>query len=294
VQGKISDFSIPDIFQLVASQGKSGSLKIRGEDRETVFLFADGLIVDVHPDRRAPSDLLGAMLVDGGVLTSEQLRRILSVQERAGKKLGEVLVEKEMITKDLLSRYLTLQIKESLFETLRLTEGEYRFEGFAVRVPPWMGTPLRPDILMMEGMQFLDEYPIYREKFPPGDFRVSRRRGEKIDPYALTEEERQIWKAIDFSTEPKRIFRKAVLTWFEGIKGLWMLLDRGLVEILDREEAKEEPGGAAREDLARRLRVADVRGIVWLIAAALTSAWIYTILLSPSATGAFAGWVRFF
>ena len=39
MQGKITDFSIPDIFQLVSSQGKSGSLSISGNDRVTVFLF---------------------------------------------------------------------------------------------------------------------------------------------------------------------------------------------------------------------------------------------------------------
>lgn len=294
MQGKISDFSIPDIFQLVASQGKSGSLKIRGEERETSFLFSEGLIVDVQPDQRAPASLLGAMLVDGGILTNEQLRRLLSIKEKSGKKLGEVLVDKEMITKELLCRYLTLQIKESLFDILRLTEGDYQFESFAVRVPSWMGAPLRTDVLMMEGMQYLDEYSIYREKFPPGDFRVTRRRGEKIDPYALSEEERLVWKAIEFSTEPQRIFRKAVLTWFEGIKALWMLLDRGLVEVVVQEEMKEEPGRDAREILSRKKRVGEFRAALWLIVAALASVWAYTILLSPAATSAFAGWVRFF
>ena len=48
MQGKISDFSIPEIFQLVSSQGKSGSLAISGNDRITIFLFSDGRIVDVH------------------------------------------------------------------------------------------------------------------------------------------------------------------------------------------------------------------------------------------------------
>ena len=69
MQGKISDFSIPDIFQLVSSQGKSGSLAVRGADFETVFLFSEGMIVDVQPDRRDPSGMLGTMLVDAGLLT---------------------------------------------------------------------------------------------------------------------------------------------------------------------------------------------------------------------------------
>lgn len=294
MQGKISDFSIPDIFQLVAGQGKSGSLNISGDDRETVFIFADGLIVDVRPDRRDPAGMLGAMLVDAGVITSEQLRRILAGQERGGKKLGEFLVGKKMISGETLARYLTLQIKESLFDTLLLKEGEYRFEGFAVRRPSWMTTPVRADALMMEGMQYLDEYPRFREKFPPGDFRVVRRRGEKIDPSALSEEERQLWKAIEFSPDPQRVFRKACMTWFEGIKALWLLLDRGLVAISVPEKQWEDPERAIKEEFARRRKIGIVRTAAWLVGAAVTAFWVYTILLSPAATIAFAAWVAFF
>lgn len=294
MQGKITDFSIPDIFQLIASQRKSGSLRIGDTEREAVFLFSDGLIVDVQPDRRDPSGMLGAMLVDAGLITREQLARILASRERGGKKLGEALVEKGMISGEALARYLSLQIKESLFEILKLKEGEYRFEGFAVHAPSWMTTPVRADVLMMEGMQYLDEYPIYREKLPPGDFRVVRKRGEKVDLAALSQEERRIWKAIEFSPEPQRIFRKSCITWFEGVKGLWSLFDRGLVEISATEDRGEEPGQAMREELARRRRVGYLRAVAWVAAGLVTATWVYTILLSPSATGMFAVWVRFF
>lgn len=294
MQGKISDFSIPDIFQLVASQGKSGSLAVRGADHETVFLFSEGMIVDVQPDRRDPSGMLGTMLVDAGLLTGEELRRFLAVQEKGGKKLGEALVEKGTISGETLARYHSLQIRESLFDALKLKEGEYRFHGFAVRPPAWMATPVRADVLMMEGMQYLDEYPRYREKFPPGDFLAVRRRGEKVDLAAISEEERRVWKALEFSAEPQRIFRKACLTWLEGIRALWSLRDRGLVEIARPEEKRHDPEQAIRLENERRRRIGYLRAAVWTVATAVTAAWIYRLLLSPDATSAFAMWVRFF
>jgi hypothetical protein len=294
MKGKISDFSIPDIFQLVSSQGKSGSLKIYGNDRETEFLFSDGQIVDVRPDRRDPAGMLGTMLVDAGLITGEQLRKILSAEQRGGKKLGEYLVEKRMVSGETIARYLSLQIRESLFEALKLKDGEYGFEGFAVRPPSWMTIPVRADVLMMEGMQYLDEYQRYREKFPPGDFRVVRRRGPKVDAAALSEEERRVWRAIEFSQEPQRIFRKACLTWFEGVKGLWLLQDRGLVDVFVEEERREDPERTIRELLARNRRIGYLRAGAWMFAAALTAFWAYVILLSPAATYAFARWIRFF
>jgi hypothetical protein len=295
MQGKIADFSIPEIFQLVSSQGKSGSLTISGNEQSTVFLFMDGRIIDVQPGRRDTRSLLGTMLRDAGYLTDGELKRFLEARGTGGgKKLGEILVERGKVPKEIISRYLALQIKECLFDVLTLRDGEYRFEGFAVRPVLWGGEPIRPDVLMMEGMQFLDEYPIYRQKFPPGPFRVVRRKGERVDPYAFQELERLLWKALDFSEEPERVFRKACLTGFEGIKGLASLYERGLVDIVTLETHAADPTHRIRKELAFRRRIAWMKAAMWLATAFVVAAWIRRMLLSPGTVELFAGWVKFF
>ena len=295
MQGKIADFSIPDIFQLVSSQGKSGSLAISGNDRVTIFLFSEGRIVDVQPDRRESKSLLGTMLRDAGYLTDSELKRVLFSQGAGGKKIGEILMEKGKISKEVLVRYLVLQVKECLFDVLTLGEGEYRFEGFAVRPAAWMGEPIRPDVLLMEGMQFLDEYPRFREIFPSGDFRVARKRGERVDPYVFSEDERILWKALDFSDDPERVYRKACLTGFEGIKALAALLHRGLIEV-----SATEPGDGVdtarrlRDEIVFRRRFDAIRMALWGAAAAAAAVWIYRGLLSRGAVRTFTAWVDFF
>lgn len=297
MQGKISDFAIPDIFQLISSQQKSGSLSIRGDDRETVFLFAEGQIVGVNPDqRRAQTGMIGNMLVDAGFLSAEEIRKLLAAQEKTGKKLGELLTEEGKVSREDLSRYLTLQVKESLFFALRIKDGDYRFESFAVRPPPWMRAPLRSDILLMEGMQFLDEYPILRGKFPPGKFQVARKKGEKIDAAVLSDDERLLWKHIDFSTDPWRVFRKGCVSWYEGVKALSALQDRGLVKVTPVEQAPdaEDPAARLRAELARRRQIARLKAGLWAAAALAAAWWLYATFLSPPATHPFANWVRFF
>jgi len=298
MQGKIADFGIPDIFQLVSSQGKDGSLAISGNDRVTIFLFAGGRIVDVQPDRRESKSLLGSMLRDAGYLTDSELKRFLSSQApqgTGGKKIGEILIEKGKITKEVLGRYLVLQVKECLFDVLTLREGEYRFEGFAVRPAAWAGEPIRPDVLLMEGMQFLDEYPRIRGIFPPGDFRVARKKGERVDMYVLTEEERVLWKALDFSEDPERVYRKACLTGFEGIKALAALLQRGLIEVSATEPGDRlDPARRLRDEIAFRRRFDAVRMALWGAAVAAAAAWVYRGLLSAGAFRTFSAWVDFF
>jgi len=295
MQGKIADFSIPDIFQLVSSQGKSGSLAISGNDRVTIFLFSGGRIVDVQPDRRGSKSLLGTMLRDAGYLTDSELKRYLSAQGTGGKKIGEILVEKGKVSKEIIARYLALQVKECLFDVLMLREGEYRFEGFAVRPVPWGGEPIRPDVLLMEGMQFLDEYPRYRGIFPVGDFRVIRKRGERVDPYAFSEEERILWKALDFSEDPERVYRKACLTGFEGIKGLASLLQRGLIEVSAAERGDGvDPARRLRDEIIYRRRFDAIRMALWGVAAVAAAVWAFRGLLSTGASRTFTAWVDFF
>ncbi|MHB1012024.1 MAG: DUF4388 domain-containing protein [Desulfobacteria bacterium] len=295
MQGKIADFSIPDIFQLVSSQGKSGSLAISGNERVTIFLFSGGRIVDVQPDRRESNSLLGTMLRDAGYLTDSELKRFLSSQGTSGKKIGEILVEKGKVSKEVVARYLVLQVKECLFDVLTLREGEYRFEGFAVRPVPWGGEPIRPDVLMMEGMQFLDEYPRLRGLFPPGEYRVVRKRGERVDPYVLSEEERILWKALDFSEDPARVYRKACLTGFEGIKALASLHQRGLIEVSVTETGpRADPGRRLRDEIAFERRFDAIRMALWGAASVAVAVWVYGGLFSVGAFRTFTAWVDFF
>src|SRR3989304_4180414 len=295
MQGKIADFGIPEIFQLVTSQQKSGALTILGDERETIFLFSEGKIVDVQPDRhKAPSTLIGNILVDAGYLTTEELQRILALQEKEKKKIGEILVEKGKISREALAQYLNLQVKDSLYFSLRIREGDYRFEVFAVRPPAWMATPTRGDRVLMEGMQFLDEYALIREKFPPERFKVVRKWGVKIDPMVLPSQERVVWGAVYFSSDPYQVFRKACLTWHEGLKALWGLWDRGLVEISPVDMETQEAGRAILEDIARRFSISCVRAAIWSVAAIVAGIWLNRILFSSPASHLLAGWAEFY
>jgi hypothetical protein len=146
----------------------------------------------------------------------------------------------------------------------------------------------------MEGMQFLDEYPLYRGKLPPGPFRVARRRGEKVDPKALSAEERAVWKALEFSDDPDRVFRKACITGFEGCKGLVSLLDRGLVEVGAVVREREDLARRLRMELSLRRRLDAALSVLWLGGGAVAAAWLYRSLLSPSTAGIFSEWTKFF
>jgi len=293
LQGKIEDFGLPDIFRLIFSQGKSGSLNISSADYSTNFFFSEGRIVDVQPIQpvRDYSSVLGIMLRDAGYITDNELRRVLKVMEKGkGKKIGDVLVEHGIVPRDVVSKYLALQIRERLFDVLAYKTGRFKFEEFAVRPSSWGGEPIHPNDLITEGMRFLNEYPVFRRKFPPGDFVVIRKTGERVNTELFSDDERIVWTALMFFDEPTKVFRKACMTVYEGIKPLSALYDRGLVNI----ELGPSPRMEAGKKMRRLKAGAAVRAMLWVSVAAVVFPWLRKLLISPESVQFFTSWMRFF
>ena len=297
MQGKIEDFSVPDIFRWISSQGKSGSLNISFEDCSTDFFFSEGRIVDVQPIQpvRGYYSLLGIMLRDAGYITDGELRHVLEVMEKGeGKKIGDVLVEQEIVPKDMVSRYLALQIKEGLFNVLTYKAGRYKFEGFTVRPASWGGEPIHPDVLIMQGMRFLDEHPVLRGKFPQGDFRAIRKTGASVDTDLFSDDERAVWKALAFSDEPAKVFRKACMTVLEGFRTLSALYDLGLLEIELASPPEVDASRRVRDKIRRLKAEGVIRAALWVGVAALVFPWLRKLLISPDSVQFFTSWMRFF
>jgi hypothetical protein len=147
----------------------------------------------------------------------------------------------------------------------------------------------------MEGMQYLDEYPRYRGIFPSGDFRVARKGRERVDPSVFSEGERNLWKALDFSEDPDRVYRKACLTGFEGIKAMAALLERGLIEVTATVSGdRVDPARRLRDEIAFLRRFDAIRMALWGAAMAAAAVWVYRGLLSLGAFRTFTAWVEFF
>jgi len=299
LQGKIGNLSVYNVFLLISSLRKSGTLNISSEDSAVNFFFSEGRIIDAQPIQpiRKHSSLLGMMLRDAGYITDDELERVLEIMGMGGgRKIGDVLIEQGMAPRDIVAKYLILQIKECLFDVLACKEGHYKFEKLTAQPASAGGELARPETLIMEIMQFLDEYPGLRQKFPLDDFRVLRKKEEHVDPNLFPDTERILWKALAFSEEPERVFRKACMTIFEGTKSLAALYDRGLVEIETVAKPNEDAARQAHEK--KRLRLmkwqAGIKAALWIGALVVALIWIIKLFLSPGTLQFFMSWTGFF
>ena len=93
LQGTIKDFGLPDIFQLIGLQRKTGILTLSNDrDKETVTVtFENGMVVMADSSGRRLEDRLGNVLVKQGKLSRERLEEALGVQKQTLQRLGHIL-----------------------------------------------------------------------------------------------------------------------------------------------------------------------------------------------------------
>ncbi|MDQ3452332.1 MAG: DUF4388 domain-containing protein [Actinomycetota bacterium] len=125
LQGTLGEFSLPDVFGLLALTKKSGMLKVASGGVEGRVEFTGGEVSFAVSDaRRLP---LGARLVGAGLVTEEQLR---AAGSGAGvQDLGSGLLEAGVADEVMLSKFVREQIVDAVFELLRLEEGTFAFDS---------------------------------------------------------------------------------------------------------------------------------------------------------------------
>src|SRR5258708_38696371 len=102
LEGTIKDFGLPDIFQLIGLQRKTGLLTLKhAQDQVTVF-FENGMVVNADSASKRLEDRLGNVLVKQGKLSKERLEEGLSPPKPTVQRPGRELIPQRHITsKDL-------------------------------------------------------------------------------------------------------------------------------------------------------------------------------------------------
>jgi hypothetical protein len=269
LQGTIRDFGLPDIFQLIGLQRKTGILTLSNDkDKETVTVtFENGMVVMADSSGRRLEDRLGNVLVKQGKLSRERLEEALAVQKQTLQRLGHILAGSSAITTRDLRDALQVQVGQIVFRVFRWRDGRYQFNAAeAVDYDRENFVPMSTDFILMEGIRMVDEWPIIEKKIPSFDmvFRPA------VDP-SLVEvgaaagaeagaaEERTVATStarIRLAAEEERVFRKV-----DGVRTVQGIIDatgsgefevcRTLFDFLNRNLiAPAGRGSAARAEQA--------------------------------------------
>ncbi len=257
LEGTLRDFSLADIFQLIALQHKTGLLNVRSPSDTVTLGFVDGMLVSAESSAQRLDTRLGTVLVKTRRLSAEDLRRALEIQSQTLQRLGFILLKNGFCTAQDLRDGLDIQIRRIAYGLFRWTDGDYVFEQTDhVDYDHESTTPLGVEQVLMEGARMVDEWPIVEKVVRSLDLVYQRvpvaqavipaddeepadnpdgaadraSRDSRLEPIRISRAEWAVYELVDGRRTVAEINEVTFLSEFDGCKAFYDLVSRGLIE----------------------------------------------------------------
>jgi hypothetical protein len=268
LEGTIKDFGLPDIFQLIGLQRKTGLLTLKHDQDQVTVYFENGMVVNADSASKRLEDRLGNVLVKQNKLSKERLEEALATQKQTLQRLGHVLTTQSYITQKDLKDAITVQVSQIVFKVFRWRDGEYHFEpAESVDYDRENFNPMSADFILMEGIRMVDEWPIIEKKIPSMDIvfkpavdpstievggggeedalgglgasEPKRSAASSSNKIRLTPDEERIFRKADGTNTVQAIIDAVGLSEFDTCRILFDLLNRNLISTVGRGAAKQ-------------------------------------------------------
>src|SRR5262245_4037260 len=277
LEGTIKDFGLPDIFQLIGLQRKTGLLTLTNEKENVTVTFENGMVVMADSSAKRLEDRLGHVLVKQAKLSKERLDEALQTQRATLQRLGHVLITGNYITTKDLKDALQTQVSQIVFKVFRWRDGEYHFAPTdSVDYDRENFTPMSADFILMEGIRMVDEWPIIEKRIPSMDIVLrsvveaslievgggdalgldaladpKRSAASSASQIRLTPEEERIYRKVDGTRTVQQIIDSTGMGEFEVCRTLFDLLNRNIISTIGRGVAREALVGRSEAAVSR-------------------------------------------
>lgn len=262
MQGNLKQIALPEVLQFISMGKSTGTLSVRDSSNvETVLMILHGRIVNSSALERQRR--LGDLLVHRGILKRSALAKALTIQrtQDPGKKIGQILVERDLIQEEQIREVLKLQLEEEIWNLFALTEGDFKFEQAEADQIGEALVQIDIEPLLLEGSRRQDEWQQIHSALPD-EYMI-------IGVYPLPEDKEQwprlgpaewrVLSQINGRFPIRALVNRSNMGRFEVYKILVSLLERKLVYVTKPEhpadqqtresveEIQQEPAAAAKK-----------------------------------------------
>jgi hypothetical protein len=243
LEGKIEDFPIGEILQVVAMGGKTGTLIIESEWEQVSIYFLEGKAIYANPGYHR--ERLGETLIKNGIVTPLDVEKALACQRELTERgeqirIGTILVSMGVLTEEELLKYVTEQITEALYLIITENSGTFKFlPGIDVSKRDVI-VELDIEKAILDGMWLIEEWRAIERKL--GDFDdvyVADVELAGSDPVRLTVDEWKIFNLLDGRRSINEVIKVSELCRLEVCKVIFDFIRFGLVSKLSEDEEKE-------------------------------------------------------
>lgn len=237
--GNITEFGLADIFQIVSLQQKTGVLIVESSQGKVTVLLEKGLIVGADASFRPIEERLEQSLVQSQQLSKFQLKRATEKQKKTHQPLWTALAEVGEIDISTLQKALSQQIHETVYQLLRWTEGDYRFEPRkSVEYDHQLVSPVNTEFLVMEGFRITDEWSQFEKEIPSLHIVIRRNPQISTPPNDLPSAEAKVFGLLDTERTIQDVIDMSQLGEFDTCQTVYELMKKQLVERVPGKKGK--------------------------------------------------------
>lgn len=235
LEGNLKDFSLADMFRLLASGGKTGTLHVEAPDAEGIVCFRDGAVY--HATSGGSKEPVGKRLTRASIISEKQLRQAMGLmkiqkKDKADRKLGQILIDEGYLDQGVLEEFVRDQIADALFDLLRWEEGQLRFDSDTDCADADLGIAVQVESVLTDAGKRLELWNRIREKIPTLDTRFAMASAPGQKPIEIHLKPRE-WMLLCFLHGSRSVRELVELTGyndFETAKILYGMYAGGLIE----------------------------------------------------------------
>ncbi len=238
IWGEIYDPTlVVDLVNFLHQSRRSSVLTVVRENVRKSVYFRDGAIIAASSDQN--EDRFGDIMFRRGMITRAQLDAALD-EVRPGRKIGNILLARGLITTNDLWRVIKLQIEEVLYSVLLVDTGEFTMAAYdATQVPT--RTAIDTQFVLLEGLRRRDELAHMREQLPSPDHVMCRTglgTNARLEP-----PEQRLLGLVDGVRSVDGLYTDSGLGEFGASRALHRLFQLGLVSVAPEVQPGEAGGG---------------------------------------------------
>jgi len=128
-RGHLRALSGASLLRVLADEKKTGVLHLVRSDKRGALCFSKGDIIAVSGNGW---NRLGEVLIEKGAITRELLDHGLALARSSGKRLGEILLGSGFVAENTLREIMHHHIRESIQDLLNWSEGHFEYQDCAV------------------------------------------------------------------------------------------------------------------------------------------------------------------
>jgi len=242
LRGKLRDFNITQLLNLINLARKTGALTIERSGKEVKIYFREGKLV--YAFLNGQDEGLTGMLRKAGKISAEQSRVIRTRSEtNSDKELGLLLMNAGFVAQDDIVQSVRSHTLDAVYSVFSWTDGSFHFEPNELPTEGTITVPINLENIIMEGSRRVKEHQMLQDELP--DLDVALRLTERPYPSArdvkLTADEWRVVSLISRRNTLRQMANTNSMSDFQIRKIVYGLLSAGLVKLALPQEEKRVP-----------------------------------------------------